>query len=572
MSIIDTLITDRTQADVNRALALSAKGWAAMTAAEREEFEARMKGSYNATDLNRVNAAMEYLDTRLKAMGYTGGYYQRVKVPHQQSGGGSVLPEGYIQLSYIQSSGTQYVDTGFKPNQDTRVVMDFELLSVTGQYADPIFGVRTSASAAGYYFWASGTAVATEQYQSGYNNSSTYPAVTRVGRHTVNKNKNVTTVDGVTTEAAYAAFTTAWNMLLFQSYNNGNLYGQTTHMRLYSCQIYDNGQLIRDYIPCIDPSGAAGLYDIVNGAFYGNAGSGSFLSAPVPADLPDGYTQVEYIQSSGTQYIDTGFKPNQDTRVVVDIQPTYAETYGYFGGRTASTNSSFTLWMISPDIRADYGSTRISQDVANLTARVTIDYNKNVCTYGSYTIEHTSKTFSSSANLVLLSVNTNGSIDERMLPCKLYSCQIYDDGDMIRDYIPCINAENAAGLYDTVGKQFYGNAGTGAFTAGPEVAAPDTPDEPGESLDPYTWYKEDVPPPETMSAYLANVQRLRDALGALPTTPQVPDSMETSTIQEWNDIESILIDVETVINALSSVFQRAGMPWAVAGNNFYFRN
>ena len=378
MSIIDTLITDRTQADVNRVLTLSAKGWAAMTAAEKEEFEAGMKGAYKATDLNRVNAAMEYLDTRLKAMGYTGGYYQRVKVPHKQSGGGSVLPEGYTQVAYIQSGGTQYVDTGFKPNQDTRVVMDFELLSINGQYADPIFGVRTSATANAYYLWCPGTASSNERYQSGYNNGSTYPAVTRVGRHTVDKNKNVTTVDGVTTEAAYAAFTTAWNMLLFQSYNNGNLYSQTTKMRLYSCQTYDNDALIRDYIPCETPDGEVGLYDLVT-------------------------------------------------------------------------------------------------------------------------------------------------------------------------------------------REFYGNAGTGAFIAGPEVEAPDTPDEPGGELDPYTWYVSDIPTPEALEAYLDNVRRFRSAKPLFATTPQVPEDIVLATIEEWNDIEQILVDIETSLTSIAKAAIYAGTPYIFAG-------
>ena len=49
MSVIDTLITDRTEADVTIGNA---------------------KGTYNASDLNRVGAAMNYVADRLKAQGY----------------------------------------------------------------------------------------------------------------------------------------------------------------------------------------------------------------------------------------------------------------------------------------------------------------------------------------------------------------------------------------------------------------------------------------------------------------------------------------------------------------------
>ena len=70
MSIIDTLITDRTQADVDRVLALSAKGWAGMSAAEQAEWSAGLRGAYNASDLNRVQEAMEYLADVFTSYGY----------------------------------------------------------------------------------------------------------------------------------------------------------------------------------------------------------------------------------------------------------------------------------------------------------------------------------------------------------------------------------------------------------------------------------------------------------------------------------------------------------------------
>jgi hypothetical protein len=37
--------------------------------------------------------------------------------------------------------------------------------------------------------------------------------------------------------------------------------------------------------------------------------------------LPEGYTQLDYIESTGTQYIDTGFKPNQDTKIYMNVTP-----------------------------------------------------------------------------------------------------------------------------------------------------------------------------------------------------------------------------------------------------------
>lgn len=64
-TIIDTLVTDRTQADAERVKELAAKGFAAMTAAEQAEWLTGVKGAYNAADLNRVGTALNYLAGRL---------------------------------------------------------------------------------------------------------------------------------------------------------------------------------------------------------------------------------------------------------------------------------------------------------------------------------------------------------------------------------------------------------------------------------------------------------------------------------------------------------------------------
>lgn len=64
------LITDRTPSDASRVLALAAKGWAGMTAAEKTEWAGALKGAYNASDTNRVAAAVEYLAERFTAQGY----------------------------------------------------------------------------------------------------------------------------------------------------------------------------------------------------------------------------------------------------------------------------------------------------------------------------------------------------------------------------------------------------------------------------------------------------------------------------------------------------------------------
>lgn len=64
------LITDRTQADVDKVTALLVKPWADFTAAEKTYWMGIVRGAYNDTDMNRVGVAVEYLTDELQKRGY----------------------------------------------------------------------------------------------------------------------------------------------------------------------------------------------------------------------------------------------------------------------------------------------------------------------------------------------------------------------------------------------------------------------------------------------------------------------------------------------------------------------
>ena len=72
MSIINELVYDRTQTDVDRVYTLTNKiltgGRAALSAEEKAEYLAGMKGAYNYTDFNRLGEAIAYLVERMKEL------------------------------------------------------------------------------------------------------------------------------------------------------------------------------------------------------------------------------------------------------------------------------------------------------------------------------------------------------------------------------------------------------------------------------------------------------------------------------------------------------------------------
>lgn len=258
--------------------------------------------------------------------------------------------------------------------------------------------------------------------------------------------------------------------------------------------------------------------------------------------MPDGFAELEFIQSNGAQYIDTGFKPNQDTRVVFDFYPVSTTNTHFFGSRTSSSANNRFLTIHAGDlgaIRDDFGSQNTNTKIVP-SERTVIDKNKNVTDINGKMFIHTSATFTGLP--IYLFASNNGGTASNMTSIKLYSCQIYDNGTLARDFVPCVNVSGEAGLYDLVGEKFYGNSGTGAFSVGPET---DTSDS-----SPNVWTEQNAFTPAYAEKYLTNIDRLRSVLTLYETTPKVPDDTENLTVEEANAIEQILVDLESTIKTM----------------------
>lgn len=398
-----------------------------------------------------------------------------------------ILPDGYTQLDYIQSNGNQYIDTGALGKDINKVVVDFQFTSSQSTTEQEVAACIVDGNNKLQIGWYSNSFITT----GGASYSQTSYSARTIG-----------TASPIGSPS---------NSLYLFAQHEGNSASWKVKAKLYSCTISSASGFIRNFIPCKNPSGTVGLYDIVGNQFYQNNGTGSFTAGPetppvvvdkitinylgnydiVDIDdkpvkslvkdtewifqfvagptLPDGYTQVEYIQSSGTQYINTGFKPNQDTKISITVDFPLSGTTWLYGGRTSTgSNSLGFLCEGGSHYRFDYASS-INQLTTKPTGKFTIDSDKNKCYInGELAFTATYTTFISPVNMYIFNNNNNGSLSSGS-SAKLYNCSIYDNGVLIRNFIPCKNASGVIGLYDNVGGQFYANAGTGTFTAGPEV-------------------------------------------------------------------------------------------------------
>ena len=248
------------------------------------------------------------------------------------------LPFGYEAVEYIESTkgGGQYINTGYIHKENTKIAC--EVGAAESQQSGTGWAAAFGAC---HYGWDASNAFVF--FIKDNNNFVRYNRTKREdagGKFVFPRNVRTT----ITCEGRTAKWSTAGNsrsitlddgaivdkgecpMLIFEKNRSDNggvdLDNSRAVMKLYSFKIYegDDTRPVRDFVPCLErATGKAGLYETVEGKFYGNAGNGGdFLTAQ-----PSGYRPVEYIESTpgGGQYIDTGYVAKPTTRFEIGSEP-----------------------------------------------------------------------------------------------------------------------------------------------------------------------------------------------------------------------------------------------------------
>lgn len=208
--------------------------------------------------------------------------------------------------------------------------------------------------------------------------------------------------------------------------------------------------------------------------------------------LPSEYQEVEYIESTGTQYIDTGYIHKATTKIdiVCDIKST-AESYDYralFGARNFDFRSnSFNFFTIFNEEQIPVFSR--SGNEAHGTGliydeKILISAYDKTCTwyrYGSLdaagSVTTTGTADDGFNKMLLFCLNRSREadtivVDRPPVEAKIYGCKIWDAFNitLARDFVPCYRkSDNKTGMYDLVNKNFHPNPGTGEFVLGNNV-------------------------------------------------------------------------------------------------------
>ena len=198
--------------------------------------------------------------------------------------------------------------------------------------------------------------------------------------------------------------------------------------------------------------------------------------------LPSEYQQIEYIESTGTQYIDTGIKTNTTTsRYETKINPSLVSgTIGIFGTRNSSSanQGSMNVFIIDRAFRLDWLSGNISSAPRiSSNTEYTISITRGLATINNVNYTSGDRTsIDGSYTFYVGSFNNAGSVYSNGFSGKIYYSKLYNNNILVFDGVPCYRkSDNKIGLYDLVSNTFFTNAGTGEFTYGSTSLALSTP-------------------------------------------------------------------------------------------------
>lgn len=222
----------------------------------------------------------------------------------------------------------------------------------------------------------------------------------------------------------------------------------------------------------VNVSGGGGAQGVYRGTSEPQAGVGSngdYYIQDIP--LPSSVNYVDYLESSGAQYIDTDIKGDQTTTVYVRFRTVASNPDGaVFGARQTSSSRQFCIVQnkTAGKVRLDYYS---SNDNTTVTLSPNTEYEliHGQVVYNANgkiaVISSNISSFETPGSMYIFGMNNNGafSVGTGVI---IYRLTIRKNGLVMADFVPALDANNVPCMYEAVSGTYYYNAGSGAFSYG----------------------------------------------------------------------------------------------------------
>ncbi len=510
-----------------------------------------------------------------------------------------MLPQGYTRVEWIQSTGTQYINTRYKPNNNTRLVMECTIENPVSSNYITLFGARDADLARCFALFVSPSnnfypniGIKTDYY--------TYPtSISVVGHHVIDANKNTITIDESSHTFTARTFQNSTELFIFANNENNSatFYGA---FKTETVKIYGNGAPVRDYIPCIDGNGDANIWDDVNETLAEKEGTFLYGAALVPEALSE---LVQIDTQAGTAF---SWKPSEYAneyviaRDGVKIATVYGNVTSYtdtdapglstytvtpYNGKQAGAGASITI-LAKLDAPGNLNAAidgltvtltwsavsgaegyKVYRDGGVVASVASTSYTDTLIPPASvaYAVSAYAGTIQSETSRAVVVENWEGVLltlitdrtaadvaEAKRLRDKLIAGEVLNDEESARYFAGLRGCYNASDMNRVGAAVRY-------------VANRLNAEGYGAHVSPKTdWQMEYAVRQSDWNKYLDEVRHLRRKLTLMRTTPQITDGMYSGlkSYAEANAIEQILVDLDWMLTNIIRNYIYAGEVFA----------
>ena len=370
----------------------------------------------------------------------------------------------YTLLDSIESNGQQYIDTGLTPSQVDKI--EVRARSTVADRA--ILGCGTSNSStdrlqayADVTYYSSrldGTVV-----MSSVPNTSTVTIVLDIVNQKV-------TFNGTEVACSYTGSFVERTIYLFARNTEGTDNNKYFSGKIYSCTMWKNGEVVRNYLPAKDANNNYCMYESVTNTLCYSGNGNAFLNNPSYSK------ELQYIVADGTQLISTGVMTAEDIEIEGEFAVTVTDNnYRHFLGARVSEQSNSISQTFSTVTQGYYWGFGNNSESSSYSGTLPpfqvymwyhIIQNKDYYKINEYTLPYKSgydTNFTTPLEMVFLGRNNNGT-KTATLKARVKYAIIRKAGVVIRHYIPVLDNNGVACWYDKVNDELKYSDNNVAFT------------------------------------------------------------------------------------------------------------
>ena len=352
---------------------------------------------------------------------------------------GEVLPYD-AEIEYLESDGNQYINTEI--NCNSQYILEVEVQGTTS--TEGILGARISMSSSMHTLVFPGGSQANQiRYSCGASASNIYVNIDFQKFNLYKGNYNKLYINGTLagTSSNSTIFTLNFPYYLFALNINGSV-SNLGPKKIKMCKIWNGESLLLDLIPVrIGQTGY--MFDKVSKKLLSNQGTGNFILGPDKV-LPDGYVRLEELSvTSGNQH------------VFLDIEKggsniTYKTEISIKWSTVDSTKRQLFGFERDPWFGCDKGVFKGSGIINSVPA---IDTQMVADTW--YDIIFEGKTSSNGYNTQKFTLfSLDNYLQYQSYGAIKDNFNVYKNGELIGNFITCIDPSNVTGVFNTVTKTF----------------------------------------------------------------------------------------------------------------------